>query len=140
MAHQLGPAAIVVYAALALGANRDGECWPSLATICKYCGGMSRSHVLRGLAALDGAGLISRVRRNGVINRYRLTTEPTSVTGGTGIADGTAPVPPVSKTSAAGDTQNKQRTKPRTNQTVVVGRNHDKDQRRNDDKDQFGKF
>lgn len=55
---QIGPHGIAVYAALARFANREQECWPSLATIGDRTG-MSRRQVGREIAKLERLKIIS---------------------------------------------------------------------------------
>lgn len=59
-----------VYVAIVSHADSDGECWPSvprLARLTGYC----RRTVLRGIAELEGFGLISVSRESGTPNKYR---------------------------------------------------------------------
>lgn len=56
------PREIAVYAVLANHANRDGECWPSIARISD-CLGISKPTVHKALDALETIGAISRVAR-----------------------------------------------------------------------------
>lgn len=76
--------AVAVYAYLCFCADKQGVCFPGIASIGAHTG-MSRSSVKRALAALEGSGLIrsettSQLSRNGKrrqgTNRYRLTDAP----------------------------------------------------------------
>jgi hypothetical protein len=60
----LGYTAVAVLKALVLGFLRrgDGLCCPSVAAICERTG-LSRSAVFEGLARLEAAGVVRRVRR-----------------------------------------------------------------------------
>lgn len=55
---QLGPHGIAVYAALARFANREQECWPSLATIGDRTG-MSKRQVGREIVKLETLKIVS---------------------------------------------------------------------------------
>jgi hypothetical protein len=63
----------VVGGALIEYANTDGVAWPSLASLAARMGVTSERTVQRGLADLEGAGLIVIERSVGSVNRYRLT-------------------------------------------------------------------
>ena len=101
--HDLSAYAIAAFAYLSYCCNRQGECFPSVATIAQHTG-MSRSTAHRALDELRGAGLIlSResysVGTNGKCrqqaNRYRVMGI------GRGVTD---EQPPVRETDAPGVT------------------------------------
>lgn len=54
--------ALAIYAVLAKHANKDGVCWPSVATICKALG-WSRKVVEPAIQRLCDAGLVTKERR-----------------------------------------------------------------------------
>lgn len=67
--------ATAVYECLAAHVNPNGECWPSLATICEHVG-WSKPTVIKAIKALTDAGLVTveTQRSKGLVlgNRYTL--------------------------------------------------------------------
>jgi hypothetical protein len=61
---RMKPASLAVYVALGVHANRERQCWPSLATIATYSGYRKGRSVSKRLRELETAGLIDlRARR-----------------------------------------------------------------------------
>lgn len=69
---RLTPAHLRVYAALAIYADQEGECWPSQATIAAVLGITTRG-LQKHLQALEAAGFIVSTQRAGQSSVYRLT-------------------------------------------------------------------
>lgn len=80
----LGGEAIALYAVLAKHANKDGECWPSMKTICETLG-WSPTRTRPALAKLLKAGVVEKQERklHGMdqANLYRLTLHKKTANG-----------------------------------------------------------
>jgi len=68
-------AAKLVLLALADNANREGFCWPSIATIAKKCS-LSERCVSLKIAELESLGLVKTYRKSGTSNRYVVRPTP----------------------------------------------------------------
>ena len=68
---QLSPTAAKVYFVIARHANRQRQCWPSVATIARKAG-VGRTVVFKALGDLERARLIRRVNRIGRSTLYVL--------------------------------------------------------------------
>jgi hypothetical protein len=73
-AGEIGAAGIALYCALAMHANKDGACWPSLGTLADLTG-LSRRTVIRTIRVLERASLVKVERRVGrtQTNTYRIS-------------------------------------------------------------------
>ena len=71
----LGGTAAKVYLALARFADRDGGCWPSVATVARVAG-LTVKSVRQHLRSLEEAGVLVVEPRTGTSSRYRLLARP----------------------------------------------------------------
>lgn len=73
---QIGPTAYAVLGCLCAFADRDGKCWPSLATLCNMMG-VTKPTLCRALADLERYRLIARERQKANTNtRYKIAFPP----------------------------------------------------------------
>ena len=89
----------LIYARLKLYTGSNPDAYPSVTTLADDCG-ITRRHIMRGVAKLEEAGLVTVKRSFGIGNRYHLT----SVENVTSDKISTTPVtkevlPPVTKTA-----------------------------------------
>lgn len=69
---QMPPTPKAVLISLADNANDDGQCWPSIATICtRTC--FRRTAVIEAIAWLESHGLLVADRSNGRHSKYQIT-------------------------------------------------------------------
>lgn len=69
---QMPPTPKAVLVSLADNANDEGQCWPSIATICqRTCFG--KTAVIEAIAWLESVGLLTADRSNGRHSKYQIT-------------------------------------------------------------------